>query len=444
MPELAERRWTELLDRHPDSGVRLAEQQIQRGLVSDGQPLCTVSRPVMMTSADLERQRRIVRLLVRALRRARDHVVAHRATLPGLGRYRDWIDELLALEVADVDHGEVIRLDTFADDGSLHVVEANCDIPGGTGHADGIAELFEGLPFWPQFSHEHGARIVALQPHLFATLAQAWRAWGRGGTEPRLGVIGWRGRSAAVDDIMRLTTEAAEAAGFHVRCAEVAELEWHPPRLLAAGEPVDLVFRVMLSEWAVDDLAALRPLTEALRHDAVCMVNSFRSELMGHKSLMALLTDPEIDLGLLPDERAVVDQHVPWGRVVSDRTTSGPDGTTIDLLDWMEAEQQHLVIKPTHSARGHGVVLGWEADEAGWREAIDRAADADHVVQRRVHLPVRSFPLLDGSSTAEFLEDTDPFVFDGEIATFMSRLSRGGGLTNVSAGASLTPTVIVD
>jgi hypothetical protein len=89
-------------------------------------------------------------------------------------------------------------------------------------------------------------------------------------------------------------------------------------------------------------------------------------------------------------------------------------------------------------------VLGWEADEAGWREAIDRAADADHVVQRRVHLPVRSFPLLDGSSTAEFLEDTDPFVFDGEIATFMSRLSRGGGLTNVSAGASLTPTVIVD
>jgi hypothetical protein len=443
MPELAERRWTELLAGHDGCGAWLAERQIQRRLVSDGQPLCTVSRPVMMTSDDFERQRRVVRLLVRALRRARDHVVAHRTTLPGLGRYREWIDELLALEVADVDHGEVIRLDTFAEGGSLHVVEANCDIPGGTGHADGIAALFEELPFWPQFADEHGARIVALQPHLFETLAQAWRSWGRGGAEPHLGVVGWHGRAAAVDDIMRLTTEGAAAAGFDVRSVEVSELEWRPPRLLAAGHPVDLVFRVMLSEWAVDDLAALRPLIEALRHDAVCMVNSFRSELMGHKSLMALLTDPDIDLGLPPDERAAVDAHVPWGRIVSDRTTLGPDGELVELLDWMEREQQHLVIKPTHSARGHGVVLGWETDAGGWREAVDRAADGDHVVQRRVRLPMGTFPLLDGTSTAAFVEDTDPFVFDGEIATFMSRLSRGG-LTNVSAGASLTPTVIVE
>jgi hypothetical protein len=200
----------------------------------------------------------------------------------------------------------------------------------------------------------------------------------------------------------------------------------------------------MLIAHVIESMDELQPLTTALRHDAVCMVNSFRSELTGHKALFALVTDPKMELGLTRTERDVVDRHVPWGRLLDDVSTTGPDGDTIDLLAWVERRRDELVLKPSHAAAGRGVVLGWETDEAAWLQAIDESLDGDHVVQQRLTLPMRRFPLAaDGFPEVDLIEDTDPFVFSGSLGSFISRLS-GGGLTNVSAGGSLTPTVIVD
>ena len=151
---------------------------------------------------------------------------------------------------------------------------------------------------------------------------------------------------------------------------------------------------------------------------------------MGNKALFALLTDPDLELGLMASQRAAVDAHVPWGRIVRNQRTKAPTGDDVDILEWTDANREQLVIKPIHDAAAHGVVLGWETDSVGWRAAIDRALDGDHIVQRRIETPATEFPLIDGGR-GELIQDTDPFVFDGELTTFCSRLSSTG-VTNVS------------
>ena len=125
-----------------------------------------------------------------------------------------------------------------------------------------------------------------------------------------------------------------------------------------------------------------------------------------------------------------------------DQRTKAPTGGDVDLLEWTDANREQLVIKPTHDAAAHGVVLGRETDSVGGRAAIDRALDGDHIVQRRIETPATEFPLIDGGR-GELIQDTDPFVFDGELTTFCSRLGSTG-VTNVSAGVSREPSVIVN
>ncbi|MEO1057977.1 MAG: hypothetical protein AAFY28_13785, partial [Actinomycetota bacterium] len=151
--EAAARRWDELLTIHPETRRTLAEGQERAALVAHGHPLCSVARPAFVSSAEFERQRSVVADVVGALRRARDVVVEHPERKTLLGQFASWIDELTALEVPDVDHGDAIRLDGFGARG-LHFVEANADLPGGAGHADSLAELFEATPVWSTFAEE--------------------------------------------------------------------------------------------------------------------------------------------------------------------------------------------------------------------------------------------------------------------------------------------------
>lgn len=438
----AEARWNGLLYESPQAAEGLREWQWERGLIENGKPLCRVARPVFVTRAHVARQRAIVDALIGALQRARDYVVAGRNRMVHLGALREWVEALIRLEVADVDHGEIARLDGFMGPDGLHFVEANSDIPGGTGHADGIAAAFEALPFWSAFRDEFGATITRMQPLMLRTLLDSWRRWGGRG-DPRLAVVGWRNLYPAMDALMETNAGYASAHGLQAVECEPSELSWEGHRLLARDQPVDLVFRAMLVRDVTGRMNELAPLVHALRADAVCMVNSFRSELMGHKALFAMLTDPDVSLGLTAVQRAVIRAHVPWGRLLRQGETTAPDGRRVDLVPWILKNRERLVLKPTHSAASQGVVLGWTLTQQAWESNVDAAIDSDHVVQLRTSLPRRKFPLSRaGLPERCFVQDTDPFVFNGRLGSFLTRLSLTD-ITNVTTGGSLAPTVIL-
>ena len=84
----------------------------------------------------------------------------------------------------------------------------------------------------------------------------------------------------------------------------------------AAISPIDLIFRrVKVQEFLVRfDLS--HPLLRAYRDRAVCMVNSFRSELAQKKAIFDLLTDEDITADFPAAERKAIKEFVPWTRVV--------------------------------------------------------------------------------------------------------------------------------
>jgi uncharacterized circularly permuted ATP-grasp superfamily protein len=143
------------------------------------------------------------------------------------------------------------------------------------------------------------------------------------------------------------------------------------------------------------------------------------------------------------DERRFLDDVVPWTRRVAERRTV-KGGTTIDLMPFILAERESLVLKPAHGYGGRSVLVGDETPPAAWEAAAISGLSEPWVVQERVVIPEEPFPVVSGGTLGfEPLKvNVNPFYAAGAEVGAVTRASRSS-VINVSAGGGSVPTFVV-
>ena len=105
--------------------------------------------------------------------------------------------------------------------------------------------------------------------------------------------------------------------------------------------------------------------------------------------------------------------------------------------------RERLVMKPNDEYGGKGVFIGWECSAAEWDAALQHALASSYVVQEKVELQRMSFPELQPDLRfRDLVVDLDPFVFNGEVEGFLTRLSSTS-LANVTSGGGQVPSFLV-
>jgi uncharacterized circularly permuted ATP-grasp superfamily protein len=272
---------------------------------------------------------------------------------------------------------------------------------------------------------------------LVDTLRESFRRWGGVG-QPRVAIVDWRDVNTAPEQevLRRLLGER----GMPAVLADPDGLRFEGGRLLAAGAPVDLVYRRVVTRELLLRAADDHPLLRAYRERAVCLVNPLRSTIANKKAAFAVLGDPAWAHLFDGDEREAVRRHVPWTRML------GREGGVSPAE--LQSSQHQLVVKPNDDYGGKGVTLGWTADRPRWQAAVKQACAEGGVVQERVHPRRLRFPTLpaDGERAVVWQElgfDCDPFLFLGRPQGAMVRVSSSP-LSNVSAGGGVTGLLVLD
>jgi hypothetical protein len=185
--------------------------------------------------------------------------------------------------------------------------------------------------------------------------------------------------------------------GLRLMHADPAELTLRDGEVYYDGAAVDLVYR----DYAVADLIDLKgqgvdvePMRAMFQQNRI--ISSITAEL-DQKSCFEVLSDPQwTQKYFSADERQVFRRHVLWTRIVSDRSTSLPDGHIGDLMPYARRERETLVLKPNRAYGGEGVMIGPAVTQAEWESALDRAlADQERwVVQQLANIPVCEFPVV--------------------------------------------------
>jgi hypothetical protein len=414
----------------------LREWMLERDLRIEDRPLCTVLRPHLVSEDDLERYTQTAERVMSAIHKVHDALLSDRdLNLRHLEKFHDWIGDLLHLDKRPVADGAIMRLDSFLARTRHHFIELNADMPQGMGHNDGLIDIFQRLDAYGAFAKRYRIRPLRLEGATLDTLLKVWSEWGGSG-RPTIGILTRRDDPIRVSSL-ELDRKYCGGHGIDAVIADPSELEFTGGRLRKGGLELDLVHRVIGTAECLASREEVAPLLDAVREGAVCMVNSFRSELLGHKAIFALLTDPAYEFGLTSRERETIRNHVPWTRQMFDGRTTDPNGNEIDLVEYVVEHRDRLVLKPTHDFGGHGVRLGWRESESEWKDAIRKAIDSDYIVQQRVELHRQEYPKMTSPIEHEtYYEDIDPFLFRGTLGGMLSRLSPGE-LTNIHAQGSV-------
>ena len=429
-----------------DSQTVLEQAQKLRGMSFGTRPVCTVLRPRFLSPAQYRLLHDTVATLLPAFQAMYDRALAD-PQFRAQFRMTDWEEEVLKIDPGFRDPSPTSRFDTFfASDDELLFTELNSETPAGAGYSDALAELFYGLPVFQEFQRRFRVFPIPAKPGVLHALLSTFKQWqGNCSDAPRIAILDWREVPTFSEFV--LFYDYFKAMGIEARIVDPREVEYRDGKLMAGDYHITLIYKRVLISELIERGGIDHPVVRAVRDHAVCMVNTFRCKILFKKASLAVMSD-ERNAGLFtPLQLAAIAKHIPWTRVMENRTTRGPDGAEIDLVPWASRNKDRLVLKPNDDYGGKGIVLGWTVDQRAWDDAIQTALDTPYVVQQKVKLPWEAYPSFENGSlhVIDRMLDTNPYVaFGAYMHGCLTRISTEA-LVNVTAGGGSTvPTFLIE
>lgn len=413
-------------------------------LIFGGRRLSPYLRPHFVSESDFAQICRICETFWSAVQTVKDAAIVDPNVVDDLG-LSEIERELVAIDPGYAAVSPTSRLDSFLTESAYSFVELNGESPAGIAYADAAYDIFSSLPVMRQFSADYNVRALYGRGLMLDVMLNSYAEFlGRKPERtPHIAIVDRPGVPTVKE--FELFRDFFEQSGYPATICTPQELEFSNGNLSIRGEKIDIVYKRLLVNEYLPMMKEYPALLDAYRAGAFCMVNSFRSKLIHKKALFAVLTDPK-HAGLFSNhELAAIRAHVPWTRVVRDEHTDY-FGREVNLLDFIRADSERLVLKPNDDYGGKGITIGWSVDQRGWDDAInDALASGDYLVQERVPTARETFPALTDDGRIEYSEqlvDLDPLLFNGKVGSAFTRLSSTE-LANVSSGGGMVPTYIV-
>lgn len=450
MPAEAIRRYHDLLASGTlaaDSTAELDRLQDLRGLRVGDRAVCAVLRPRFLTPGQYRRLRDQVALVLPALRAVADRALAD-PTFRRQLRLQPWEEALVAIDPGYHDPAPASRLDGyFGADGRLRFTEFNADAPAGAAYADTLSGIFHAVPAFREFQRAYHVGPVPNRPGVLHALLDAYRQWKGGGNTdlPRVAILDWREVPTYHEFV--LFANYLRWMGIDARTVDPRAVDYSNGQLWADDFPVSLVYKRVLTRELIERGGADHPVIRAARDRAVCVVNSLRCKVIARKASFAAITDERNDDLFTPAQRRAVADHVPWTRLLEERTTMF-DGRPVDLVPFALRHRERFVLKPNDASGGKGVVLGAEVGAGSWEEAVvEGLKEPAWVIQERVPAAVEPYPTWSdgGLEITDRVVDTGLFVAGGSYAHgCLTRVSTGPVVAVATAGACAVPTFLVE
>jgi uncharacterized circularly permuted ATP-grasp superfamily protein len=296
-----------------------------------------------------------------------------------------------------------------------------------------------------RFRQAHAVRYHHTIENMLAALLASYADWGGRATPPTIAIVDWREVPTWTE--FEILQDAFSRAGAPTLISDPRDLEFDGKTLTSGGQKIDMVYRRVL----INDILArpdeCRTLVDAYRAKAVCVANTFRCKLAHKKAFFAVLTNSRHADLFSRAENEAIRAHIPWTRLVADVDTEH-GGRRAGLLEVARAGREQFVLKPNDEYGGTGVLLGWEASDTEWDDALQGALSdppGTWVVQERIKVSREVLPQFDAAGQVtmkDMLVDVAPYLFRGRMGGYLTRLSATG-LANVTSGGGQVPAFVV-
>lgn len=229
--------------------------------------------------------------------------------------------------------------------------------------------------------------------------------------------------------------------GFDTVVCSLAEFDYRDGVPYIYGRKVDVVYRIFLPGEMADEQRShdlVDPLLDAVGQGHTFLFAGLDCELYGNKGSLAMLSDERNRDAFTAAEHELIDRILPWTRFLRDESVRR-DGTDVDLLPYVLAHKDRLVLKPTLLYGGVGVIPGWSVGQEEWERHIRGAVDGPYVVQERVLPVAERFVAEDGPGFERMVVAYGVLMVGGAYAGMLVRGTPDPrvGIVSMSNGAQI-------
>lgn len=289
-----------------------------------------------------------------------------------------------------------VRADLYPDADGFRMLEFNMGSGIGGSEASDMTRAMLRYPLLRDFARRNQLTCPdSAQEQIRVMLAES--GFSRD-SAPMIALIDWQAHYEKIGGFLHRIARRWRDMGLDTHAGHLGQLRMRNGRVLLRGQPVDIIFRIFLSEHLLEPGGpeVMLPVLDAVARDEVKMFTPMDSELYGSKAPLAMLSDHANRHLLTAAQQAAIDRVLPWTRMVRPGPVMLEDGSSADLLEHALARQADLVLKPTLLHGGAGVVAGWDTTEQGWRDALNQAMGGPYVLQRRIMVIPEMCPGPDG------------------------------------------------
>jgi hypothetical protein len=422
----------------------LQERMKANNLAVGGKPVSPVLRPHFITRRQYAGLVKAVDSFSKAIGRVEKMAIGSPALLARM--------ELLPAEkmLAAVDPGYAALsvtslIDTHLNNGTLRFARYIPDTPTGVAYGEALSDLFYDAPPVRELRKRYHLEKLPGTKHLLQGILKAYKEWGGQNKKPNIAILEFRqpfqtaesGESALIAQLFR-------REGHVVEVVSPDQLEYRNGVLVRGEFPIELIFRrIKVQEFLVRfDLT--HPVLRAYQDRAVCVVNSFRSELAQKKAIFDLLTDEEITSTFPAVERKALGELIPWTRVVRETKTRYKK-KLVNLPEFILNNRQKLVLRPNDNGTDQSSFRGSEVDQAAWEKALRTALRNPYVAQEAVDPVLDVFPVLQYGhlEMQKMRVDVHPHSYLGKVQGCSSWLTAVGP-SGFSTLSGVAPTFILE
>lgn len=389
-------RYHKLLEESGFSDLSWAEELQERmraqGLFDSGRPVAPILRPQFISRRQHDTLKAVTRQLASILDRVETLVLDSPALLNRLQVLP--AEKMLAAIPAGYSRCSVTScLDANLQNGSLSISGYQTCKPRALAYSQPLADLFLDLSIVKSFKRgRYKLSKVGEPENLGNAVLDVWKEWGD--HRPlNIAIVEFADSAGTQSNEAQLLAKLFTRSDFDCRIFQPEELVYSSGKLRVGSYEISLVFRRFSASELLARFDLSHPLLVAYRERAICMVNSFRSEIAHRRALFELLTDGSVAAVLSRDDLEIVAKHVPWTRVFSRRKTKYK-GQVIDLIEFAVRHREVLVLRPNQDSVDHRTYIGREMTQTAWENALRSAFHSSYVVQEHTccaHEPVPVF-----------------------------------------------------
>lgn len=407
-------------------------------------PLSPVLRPHFISNREYAALGKASATILSAIQRVEQMVMANPALLARL--------QLLPAErmLAAVEPGYSSQtlagmLDGNLHNGSLHFTGHRVASPSSVVYGNMLADVYYDAPPVKEFRKKHKLQKLGGTKAMVQAMLKAYKEFGGKNKKPAIAIVEARAPfQPAEASENALLAEQLRREGLVAEAISPEQLEYKNGQLRRGDLVIDVVYRCVHVQDFLVRFDLNHALVRAYKERAVCMVNSFRSEVTAKRGLFDLLTDAAVTAKFPAAERKAIADFIPWTRLVQAAKTVYKKHT-VDLPDFVMKHRAKLVLRPNDETSDQSTFRGAELDETGWEKALRQAMRSPYVVQE-VADPARAvFPLTQYGSLVmkEMQVDVHPHFFGGKIHGASSWLHVAGS-SGFSTLSGLAPTFLLE